>query len=38
VLAETLIDGCWEWHGARDKDGYGMLRWQYRMIRAHVAA
>lgn len=29
---------CWIWEGARDKDGYGRVRWKYRMMRAHVAA
>lgn len=29
---------CWLWDGAKDKDGYGRLRWKYRMLRAHVAS
>lgn len=30
--------GCWRWDGATDKDGYGRVRWQYVMYRAHVAS
>ena len=29
---------CWEWDGAKDKDGYGRLRWRWKEMRAHVAA
>jgi len=28
-------DGCWEWHGARSQGGYGELRTNYRLERAH---
>lgn len=28
-------DGCWEWQGNRDKDGYGTLRTSLSLIRAH---
>ena len=28
-------DQCWEWAGARDKDGYGLVRINGRKMRAH---
>lgn len=28
-------DGCWHWVGARDRDGYGSLRWEGRVTSAH---
>lgn len=28
---------CWPWLGAKDRDGYGRLRWNYKMIGAHIA-
>jgi len=28
-------DGCWEWSGAKDRDGYGKLISGYRDVRAH---
>lgn len=31
-------DGCWEWNGCLDKDGYGRLRVGSRTIGAHRAA
>lgn len=27
--------GCHEWMGGRDKDGYGILNWEDKMLRAH---
>lgn len=27
--------GCWEWRGATDPDGYGVLRYQRSRMRAH---
>lgn len=28
-------DGCWTWAGSRDQKGYGLFRYQGRLIRAH---
>jgi hypothetical protein len=28
-------DGCWEWQGSRDKDGYGILCVNRKNVRAH---
>ena len=38
-----MEDGCWLWIGARDKDGYGQVRWRIfrpkgRLGRAHRLA
>jgi hypothetical protein len=30
--------GCWEWRGLRDKDGYGLLPYTGKMLRANVVA
>jgi hypothetical protein len=27
--------GCWLWSGAHDKDGYGLIRENYKNVRAH---
>jgi hypothetical protein len=27
--------GCWEWTAAKDGSGYGLFRWQRRMVRVH---
>jgi len=27
--------GCWEWQGALDKDGYGVIKIKGKMIKAH---
>lgn len=34
----TKGDGCWEWMGLRDKDGYGLLPYGKKVHRAHVVA
>jgi hypothetical protein len=31
-------DDCWEWQGARDRDGYGQIMVNYRRKRAHRLA
>lgn len=31
----AVSDGCWEWCGHRDKDGYGTLRVGGTQVRAH---
>jgi hypothetical protein len=31
-------DACWEWRGARDKNGYGKAGWNNRLFRAHRIA
>jgi len=31
----TYFDGCWEWTGSLDQNGYGMVRWQGPTRRAH---
>jgi hypothetical protein len=28
-------DGCWEWMGGKDKDGYGKITYMWRGLRAH---
>lgn len=35
VIKEPGPDGCWLWQGARDVDGYGLLRSGRPMRRAH---
>ncbi len=35
---DRTIDGCWPWQLARDKDGYGLVKYQRRMRRAHRVA
>jgi hypothetical protein len=30
--------GCWEWGGARDKDGYGQTRFGMKRVKAHRKA
>jgi len=27
--------GCWEWQGAKDRNGYGVVMWQGKLRRAH---
>lgn len=34
----TKTDGCWEWQGSRDKDGYGLLPYDGEILRANVVA
>lgn len=37
-LSEKVIkhpNGCWEWKGAKNADGYGMVKVNRRMVRAH---
>ena len=29
------LDGCWEWLGPVDKDGYGQIQINYRQVKAH---
>ena len=31
----SVSDGCWEWLGCKDGDGYGMFRFEGYMRRAH---
>lgn len=31
-------DGCWQWLGARDKDGYGVFNYARKSYRAHAMA
>lgn len=31
----SVSDGCWEWLGCKDGDGYGMFRFEGSMRRAH---
>lgn len=31
-------DGCWEWCGALDKDGYGVFSYRAKITKAHVMA
>lgn len=35
VQISDRVDGCWIWDGKPDQDGYGLLRVDYRNIRAH---
>jgi hypothetical protein len=36
IQSKTIeSNGCWIWSGAKDKDGYGKLRWNKRYLRAH---
>jgi hypothetical protein len=30
-----VVDGCWEWQAAKDKDGYGAFTYQGKTWRAH---
>lgn len=30
-----LKGGCWEWAGGRDSDGYGIVSWHNKSIKAH---
>jgi len=34
----TKSDGCWEWNGARDKDGYGIFPYKKKAWRANILA
>ena len=40
LQAKSLVTpkGCWEWLACRDDYGYGMLRQQRRVVRAHILA
>lgn len=31
-------DECWPWQGCRDKDGYGVVVWNYKAHKAHRVA
>lgn len=33
-----MSEGCWEWNGARDRDGYGIFGYAGRMYRANRVA
>jgi hypothetical protein len=32
------VTGCWLWQAGRDKDGYGVVQYKRRSMRAHRAA
>lgn len=40
LLSRTTVtdNGCWEWQGFRDKDGYGISSFKHRPARAHRLA
>ena len=38
VDRSTGPEGCWPWTGGRDANGYGMVRWHGKRIRAHRVA
>ncbi len=35
VDKQTNPSGCWEWTGAVKENGYGVVRWHYKMIYVH---
>ena len=32
------LDACWEWQGARDRDGYGQFKLDGKQTKAHRTA
>lgn len=37
-FVEKTHDGCWNWQGAKDKDGYGFIRISGKNMKAHRTA
>jgi len=35
---DAASNGCWEWEGAKDKDGYGIFSFEKKTARAHRVA
>jgi hypothetical protein len=35
MIVVDPVSGCWNWQGAKDRDGYGQLRFNYQHLKVH---
>ena len=38
LMFVTEVDGCWEWRGCTNRDGYGLFKLAGKSVRAHRLA